>query len=364
MVLPARPSNIPLSVWSRMGRNLHQIRTHPVGIVSSLIQGHFKSLHGGSVFDSAPLPPTPIVTVEQAFDNLLVPKDHVLRSSSDTYYVSERTVLRPHATSHQLDVLKWLRTQPDRTGAVWTCDVYRKDEVDRIHFPVFHQTDGVRVFENSVSESSVVSDLQQSLEGSVTALFEAGGRRAPAMRWDHSAYFPFTHPSMELEIENADGVWVECLGCGKIRTEIDPNGWAFGIGIDRLAMLLFEIDDIRTLWSQDERFLSQFTENKITKFKPFSKYPPTTRDIAFWLPSDSEWDIKGFVFEVMSLAGPRGLERIELIDEFTHPKTGRNSKCLRLTYRGIEKTLTSEEANDIHSVVESFVRTELRADIR
>lgn len=353
---------VPISVWSRIGRNLHQNPSHPVGIVSNLIHDHFKALHGASVFASAPLPPTPIVTCKQAFDNLLVPKEHVLRSPSDTYYVTDSTVLRPHATSHQMDVLQWLRESQKATGAVWTCDVYRKDEVDRIHFPVFHQTDGVRVFDASVSESQVVDDLKHSLEGLVDTLFSAAGRKIPAIRWDHTAYFPFTDPSMELEIENEEGIWVECLGSGKIRTEIDQNGWAFGIGIDRIAMLLFEIDDIRILWSQDERFLTQFEPGKITKFKPFSKYPPTFRDIAFWVPP--EWNKDRFIFELMSMVGPHGLEKIELIDEFSHPKTNRSSNCYRFTYRGIEKTLTSDQANEIHHIVESYVRDVVKAEIR
>jgi phenylalanyl-tRNA synthetase alpha chain len=131
-------------------------------------------------------------------------------------------------------------------------------------------------------------------------------------------------------------------------------------------MLLFGIDDIRTLWSQDERFLNQFESGKISKFKPFSKFPPTFRDIAFWLPNDIvNFDSDRFVVQVMSLAGPHGLEKLDLIDEFTHPKTKRRSKCFRLTYRGIERTLTSEEANSIHSeLVESFVRDVVRGEIR
>ena len=317
------------------------------------------------MFVSAPLAETPIVTTQQAFENLLVPPKHVLRSSSDTYYVSESTVLRPHATSHQLDVLDWLRNSQSHSGAIWTCDVYRKDEVDRIHFPVFHQTDGVRVFNESVEESIVVNDLKHSLEGLVDRLFSAANRRVPKIRWDFSASFPFTHPSMELEIENEEGTWVECLGSGKIRTEIDPNGWAFGIGIDRLAMLLFEIEDIRTLWSQDERFLSQFSDMQISKFKPFSKYPPAYRDVAFWLPSDtSGWDESKFAFEIMSLVGPHGLEKIEKIDEFQHPKTKRVSNCFRFTYRGIERTLTSEQTNEVHAGVESYVRDVIGGEIR
>jgi phenylalanyl-tRNA synthetase alpha chain len=158
-MLPPRPLNIPSSVWSRIGRNLYQNKNHPVGIVSAKIHEHFTALHGGKIFKSHQLPPSPIVTTAQAFDNLLVPQSHPLRSSSDTYYVSESTVLRPHATSHQRDVLKSLSTLDSPGGAIWTCDVYRKDEVDRIHFPVFHQTDGVRLFDLNTSTETIVADL-------------------------------------------------------------------------------------------------------------------------------------------------------------------------------------------------------------
>lgn len=334
---------------------MHLNQRHPVGIVSSMIHNHFKQ----SGFVSAPLPPTPIVTTQQAFDNLLVPVDHVLRSTSDTYYVTDSTVLRPHATSHQRDVLTWLHAQEFK-GATWTCDVYRKDEVDRIHFPVFHQTDGVKVFGSGVSDDAVVTDLQSSLESLMGFLFDAAGKPF-VHRWDRSATFPFTHPSMEMEILLKDA-WIECLGCGKIKTEIDPNGWAFGIGIDRLAMLLFEIDDIRTLWSQDSRFLDQFEANKIVKFKPFSKYPATFRDTAFWL--SGPLDAAQLGFHVMQIAGPLGLEKIELIDSFVHPKSGKKSVCFRFTYRGIEKTLTSEECNLAHRLVEEYIEKELCGDIR
>jgi phenylalanyl-tRNA synthetase alpha chain len=127
-------------------------------------------------------------------------------------------------------------------------------------------------------------------------------------------------------------------------------------------MLLFEIDDIRTLWSQDPRFAEQFEPGAIKKFKPFSKYPATYRDTAFWLSQPV--DTRKMEFDVMQLAGPYGLERMELVDTFVHPKTGRESMCFRFTYRGIEKTLTSDECNDAHRLVEEYVRDVLVGEIR
>jgi phenylalanyl-tRNA synthetase alpha chain len=111
------------------------------------------------------------------------------------------------------------------------------------------------------------------------------------IRWV-DAYFPFTSPSWELEIFYRDK-WMEVCGCGIVRDEIlkqanihDSVGWAFGLGLERIAMCLFDIPDIRLFWSTDPRFLQQFTDNKIIQFRPFSKYPPSERDISFWLSSN------------------------------------------------------------------------------
>lgn len=110
------------------------------------------------------------------------------------------------------------------------------------------------------------------------------------MRWN-ADYFPFTEPSFELEIfYNND--WLEVLGSGIVhkevleRGEVDPSrniGWASGIGLERFAILMFNIPDIRLFWSEDERFISQFTTGQITEFEPFSKYPSCSKDVAFYV---------------------------------------------------------------------------------
>ncbi len=114
------------------------------------------------------------------------------------------------------------------------------------------------------------------------------------MRWNKD-YFPFTDPSFELEVL-FNGAWMEVLGCGVIHKEVlqnanKPNecGWAFGLGLERLAMVLFGIPDIRLFWTHDQRFLSQFKENDSrTKFVPYSKFPLCYKDVSFWLPSENE----------------------------------------------------------------------------
>lgn len=130
------------------------------------------------------------------------------------------------------------------------------------------------------------------------------------MRWN-SEYFPFTDPSFELEVE-FNGQWMEVLGCGVIHREVLINaqraedfGWAFGLGLERLAMVLFDIPDIRLFWSEDERFISQFKDGKVTKFQPYSKFPLCYKDVSFWLPKHpSNEEIDAFhpndVYEVNS----------------------------------------------------------------
>lgn len=110
------------------------------------------------------------------------------------------------------------------------------------------------------------------------------------MRWVPT-YFPFTSPSWELEVAWG-GDWLELLGCGVVQQHLPINagvpdriGWAFGVGLERVAMLLFGIPDIRLFWSRDPRFLDQFKDagSTINRFVPFSKFPPCYKDVAFWL---------------------------------------------------------------------------------
>ena len=139
------------------------------------------------------------------------------------------------------------------------------------------------------------------------------------MRWV-GAYFPFTDPSLELEIYFRDE-WLEVLGSGVIQQRIvdhcghsDKMGWAFGLGLERLAMVLYNIPDIRLFWSNDKRFLKQFKRDQPTDFKPFSNYPPCLKDVAFWLPEhfhendfyDAVRNVcqVGFVLQVPSLLIP------------------------------------------------------------
>ena len=165
------------------------------------------------------------------------------------------------------------------------------------------------------------------------------------MRWV-DAYFPFTDPSLELEVYFKDD-WVEVLRSGVIQPRVLKNaglegrrGWAFRIGLERLVMARFSIPDIRLFWSQDPRFHDQFEQGKVVTFKEISKYPMCYKDIFFWEPDG--FHENDFCARVRDVAGDLA-EKVTCIDRFTHPKTQRNSSCFRIEYRSMERSLTNEE---------------------
>ena len=187
------------------------------------------------------------------------------------------------------------------------------------------------------------------------------------------AYFPFTEPSIELEIFYR-GEWLEVLGCGVMRQEILegnlPAGasgkrrraWAFGLGLERLAMVLFGIPDIRLFWSGDERFLSQFKAGDLTtQFQPYSKYPPCNKDMAFWL---SDAFTENNLCEVVRGVAGDLCEEVKLIDEFTNPKLGRTSHCYRVVYRSMDRSLTNEEIDALQERVREEVVGQLGVELR
>jgi phenylalanyl-tRNA synthetase alpha chain len=141
------------------------------------------------------------------------------------------------------------------------------------------------------------------------------------------------------------------LGCGVLQQEIvrgagngEEVGWAFGLGLERLAMVLFDIPDIRLFWSTDERFISQFKDGQITKFKPYSKFPVCYKDVSFWHGDDFH---ENNLCEIVRDVAGDMVEKVELVDEFRHPKTQRDSKCYRIMYRHMDRNLTNEEVDEL-----------------
>jgi len=243
---------------------------------------------------------------------------------------------------------------------------------------------------------AIAAHLKRSLELVVAEIFSRAkaADKSPnpdlvneplKVRWIE-AYFPFTSPSWELEIF-WQGDWLEVLGCGVVNQDICVNanvpsqlGWAFGIGLERIAMLLFEIPDIRLFWSQDERFLSQFRGlsgnlDTLKRFVPYSKYPTCYKDVSFWLRSSSSSAGGGLranmqdfhendMMEIVRDIGGDVIEDVKLVDTFTHPQTGRKSLCYRINYRSLERTLTNLETNGYHDAVRKALVDRLGVEMR
>jgi phenylalanyl-tRNA synthetase alpha chain len=365
--------NVTTRIASLVGRGLHLNPNHPIGICRAKIEDYFAALEGVTfeIFDAE----DPIVTATQCFDDLRIPPDHPSRSKSDTYWLTDTTLLRTHTSAHQSQHLRG-----GHEAFLCTGDVYRRDEVDKNHYPAFHQLEGVRLFEpeetimnlpneishdewvNSVQCTYVATDLKRVLDGLIDHLF------GPVERRWNDEYFPFTEPSFEMEIKH-DGEWREVLGCGVIHTEVLKNvglphrhGWAFGLGLERLAMILFDIPDIRLFWTDDTRFHSQFSAGRISKFSPYSKHPACCKDISFWLPG-SHFSGNDLYDLVSRIAGDI-VEMIALIDEFTHPTTRRISHCYRITYRSLDRTLTNDEINRMQEQVRDRLIEELGVEVR
>lgn len=200
--------------------------------------------------------------IEDDFHNftaLNIPELHPARAMHDTFYVGGGArVLRTHTSPVQIRTLQALRSAgrepPVRViapGRVFRCDS------DRTHSPMFHQVEGLYV-----AERVSFADLQYELKLFLARFFE----RDVEVRFRPS-YFPFTEPSAEVDLKDEKGRWLEVLGCGMVHPRvfeavgIDPErytGFAFGLGVERFAMLRYGVDDLRLFFANDLRFLEAF----------------------------------------------------------------------------------------------------------
>lgn len=310
-----------------------------------------------------------IVPVDVSFDLFDFPADHPARSKSDTYYVDDENILRTHTTvmwNYYLadKSVKERMAEGKPVGSLCHGKVYRKDEIDRNHLNVFHQMDGwylVRKEERIIT----IDDLKEVLANIAKAVF------GPEVKYRFNPdKFPYTDPSLEMEVEIGDR-WVEVLGAGVVKGKVLNNhgvdesvwnGWAFGFGLERLAIISMELPDIRLLWSNDERVKKQLILGN--KFKEVSKFPPVVRDISFvvaksFIPND--------YFDLIREVGQDMVEHVELIDKYENAeKFGEDnlSYTFRITYRHLERTLTNDEVNAVHQKLEERTESDFGAQIR
>ena len=311
-----------------------------------------------------------VVTVEDDFDLLNTPKDHPSRRESDTYYLDNTHVLRTQTTVmwpyylKNKEVLEKLEKN-GQVQALCTGIVFRKDEIDRKHFPAFHQIDGLLICKKD-KKIITLDDLKEVEAEMTKAIF---GENVEFRFLVDS--FPFTDPSVQIEIK-FNGDWLEVVGSGLVHSQvlknlnIDPkvyNGWAFGFGIERLAMVKFGIPDIRVFWSDDSKITSQFKDIN-SKYKEVSKYPETSRDISFIINKDI--NLNNY-YEIVRDFAENLIEEVKLVDEFEDDaKFGKDKKSytFRITYCSPERTLTNEEVNKIQDQIRAKTAQDLNAVLR
>ena len=199
------------------------------------------------------------------FETLNMPKHHPARDTQDTFYINENTLLRTQTSCVQIRTME--KSKPP-IRIISPGRVYRSDAVDATHSPLFHQIEGL-----VVDKGITFSDLKGTLESFIEALY--GEDSVVRFRPHH---FPYTEPSAEVDVQcfNCHGKgcrlcknegWIEILGCGMVHPavlkncNIDPeiySGFAFGVGLERIAMRRYNIDDMRLFYENDVRFLNQF----------------------------------------------------------------------------------------------------------
>lgn len=311
-----------------------------------------------------------VVSTDIAFDLFDFPQNHPARSKSDTYFLDDNYILRTHTTVMwyyylQEKEIKDRMAKGESVGCFSHGKVYRKDEIDRNHMNVFHQLDGWYLAPKE-KEFIGKEELQKVLLSIVQAVFgpEVKYRFAPEQ-------FPFTDPSIEVEIEK-DGKWVEIVGSGVVKGSVLEkfgvdsekwNGWAFGFGLERLAIVSMELPDIRLLWSKDERVKKQL--NLGQKYKEVSKFPPVLRDISFVV--EKEKFVLNNYFDAIRKVGGDLVEEVQLIDKYENPQKfgeGKISYTFRITYRHLDKTLTNVEVNELHSEIEKVTTEDFGGQIR
>jgi phenylalanyl-tRNA synthetase alpha chain len=195
-----------------------------------------------------------IESEEFNFDMLNIKKSHPARQMHDTFYVENKSnVLRTHTSPVQIRSM--LDSKPP-IAFISAGKVYRKDD-DATHLPMFHQIEGIYVDENVN-----FAQLKDLIHKIIYGIFGKGVQ----IRFRPS-YFPFTEPSAEVDILSENGQWLEVLGCGIVNPvvlnncNIDPikySGLAFGLGVERIAMLKYDVDDIREFYKSNLDFLAQF----------------------------------------------------------------------------------------------------------
>lgn len=308
-----------------------------------------------------------IVPADVSFDLFNFEPNHPARSKSDTYFVDEKNILRTHDTVmwyyylRHADIKKKIE-QKKPLAVICYGKVYRKDEIDRHHMNIFHQMGGLYLLPDDQKMHNL-DDLKNALSEIVQGIY------GPDVKYRFNEdTFPYTDPSLEVEVE-INGQWIEILGGGMPRKEVltnfglsGYNGWAFGFGLERLAIISMELPDIRLLWSTDERVTKQLHLGQ--KFIPVSKYPAITRDISFVVPNSF---IPNNYFDLIRDIGGDLVEEVALLDKYENAEKfgpDKISYTYRIVYRSNDRTLETKEVDPIQQQIYDLTKSQFSAEIR
>lgn len=244
------------------GRSIEPGQPHVILQVIEELEDFFLGM-GYQIIDG-----TEIETDHYNFERVNVPKDHPARDMQDTFYIDDLNLLRTHTSPNQPRALEKHDFTEGPLKMISSGKVYRRDTDDATHSHQFHQIEGL-----VIDKHITMADLKGTLEVMAKKVF--GDKRRIRLR---PSYFPFTEPSVEVDVScfkcDGDGCrickqsgWIEILGAGMVHpgvlemSGVDSSvysGFAFGLGPDRIAMLKYEVDDIRHFYLNDQRFLKQF----------------------------------------------------------------------------------------------------------
>lgn len=371
--------------------DLTQIPWHPLQLILERIlsSSFYKD------FDCVVTPE--VVTEWETFDVFHFPENHVARRPSDSYFLqksenhAKSILLRPHTSVMWFyylvcqDGKEKLQTRGEvKALSFWK--VYRVDELDNTHHECFHQIDGLYLVEKA--KTIITQEILKEVLGTTIKIIFW-----PDIEYRfHKDEFPYTRESLEAEVFY-DGKWMEVLGAGVVQESVlgklwidseKYNGWAFGFWLERMAMLLKRVFDIRVFWSKDPRITSQW--GNFDPFVPVSDFPATTRDISFlvkkyqFIVDEEETQKKGYIqltkdtesdfFDIASIARDVSwniIESIRIHDIFEDDDRfwkEYKSVCIRITFRSFERTLSNDEVNEIYFTIRRKMEEELWFQLR
>jgi phenylalanyl-tRNA synthetase alpha chain len=307
----------------------------------------------------------PIVAVSDNYDNLRISKDNISRSSTYTHYVDTDHVLRTHTSAHLPGILRELSTRSDWSDVVILLPglAYRRDVSNKKHVSEVHMLEMWRVVKNADHSTVTKDDLLKVVRG-VAATAAPGWN----LRIENSPH-PYTKEGIEVNAVNGDRD-IEILECGLINdailkaAELDPtthSGWALGMGLDRLAMTLKDIPDIRYLRSTNPKIADQM--KNLSPYQEVSNQPAIKRDMSYSVPNTYvEEDISADIREAL---GDKidTLEEVEILSETPYedlPDIARehlgcspNQKnvLVRITLRHLERSITNDETNTVYEQI-------------